>query len=67
MPGRRRFKQIRPLQDRLAAWADDVREQAARRPPGPERDAIYTRLRQADTAAHFVDAWTSSSGRDPRE
>lgn len=67
MPGRRRFKQIQPLQDRLAAWADDVREQAAHLPPGPERDAIYTRLRQADTAAHFVDARISSSGLDPRD
>jgi leucyl aminopeptidase len=61
---RRRFRQTKSLQDRLAAWAEEVREQAARLPPGPERDALLKKLRQADTAAHLND-WANSPGLQP--
>jgi hypothetical protein len=61
---RRRFKQTLSLQDRLATWAEEVREQAAKLPPGPERDALLKKLRQADTAAH-LDDWANSPGLQP--
>jgi hypothetical protein len=61
MQRRRRFKQLLTLQDRLNAWADSVREQAAQLPPTPERDALLKRARQADTASH-LDKWVNSPG-----
>jgi hypothetical protein len=61
---RRRFHQTKSLQDRLAAWAEEVREQAAKLPAGPERDALLKKLRQADTAAHLED-WANSPGLQP--
>ena len=44
---RRRFKQQLTLQDRLSAWVKQVKEDAARLPPGPERDALLKKARQA--------------------
>jgi hypothetical protein len=61
---RRRFSQTKSLQDRLAAWAEEVRERAAKLPPGPERDALLKKLRQADTASH-LDDWANSPGLQP--
>jgi len=61
---RRRFRQTKSLQDRLAAWTEEVREQAAKLPPGPERDALLKKLRQADTASH-LDDWANSPGLQP--
>ena len=61
---RRRFHQTKSLQDGLAAWAEEVREQAAKLPPGPERDALLKKLRQADTASH-LDDWANSPGLQP--
>jgi hypothetical protein len=58
---RRRFKQDTSLKDRLAAWADQVREEAEQLPPGPERDAMLKKARQADTASHMED-WANSPG-----
>jgi hypothetical protein len=56
-----RVKQTTCLKDRLTVWADDVRAQAAKLKPGPEQEAMLTRARQADTAAH-IDDWVSSPG-----
>jgi hypothetical protein len=61
MQRRRRFKQILSLRDRLAAWAKEVREQAASLPPGPEREALLKRASQADVASR-LDEWSSSPG-----
>ena len=61
---RRRFKQFLSLQDRLAAWASTVRKQASALPPGPERDALLKKARQADTAAH-LDNWANSGELQP--
>jgi hypothetical protein len=58
---RRRFKQNISLQDRLTAWSKEVRDQADQLPPGPERDDLLKRARQADTAAH-LDDWANSAG-----
>ena len=57
----RRFKRQITLQDRIIAWAKQVREQAAKLPPGPEREALLTKVRQAETAMHLED-WANSPG-----
>jgi hypothetical protein len=51
MPQRRRFKQTTSLHDRLAAWSKKILEQAANLPPGPQRNALLKKARQADTAS----------------
>jgi hypothetical protein len=56
-----RRRQTTSLRDRLAAWAKDVREQADRLPPGPERDDLVKKARQADIAVH-LDDWAKSPG-----
>jgi hypothetical protein len=56
---RRRFKQITSLKDRLTAWADGLRNRAHQLAPGPERDAMLKKARQADTRAH-LDEWAKS-------
>jgi hypothetical protein len=58
---RRRFKQTDPLQARLAAFAQDARVEAAKLPPGPEREEMLRKASQADTAAH-LDEWCNSPG-----
>jgi hypothetical protein len=53
---RRRFNQNLSFHDRLVAWANEVREQAATLPPGPERDALLNKARKADAASHLDDS-----------
>jgi hypothetical protein len=53
MKKRRRFKQNISLQDRLAAYAKEVREHAESLPPGPQRDELMKKASQADTASHM--------------
>ena len=63
---RRRFVQSVSLQDRLAAFAEEVRAKAECLPPGPERDEMLRKVSQADVAAH-LDDWANSPGlRPPR-
>jgi hypothetical protein len=57
----RRFKQTASLQDRLQAFARDVRAKAETLPSGAERDDLLKKARQADTASH-LNAWAYSSG-----
>ena len=64
MAERRRFKQTLPLKDRLDDWAQRLREQAAALPPGPERDELLKKARQAEVACHLED-WVNSSGLQP--
>jgi hypothetical protein len=64
MKRRRRFKQQTSLQDRIADWAAGVREQADGMRPGPERDELIKKLRQAETAMHLED-WANSPGLQP--
>lgn len=61
---RRRFKQQLTLQDRLSAWVEHVQEQASRLPPGPERDALLKKARQAELANHLHD-WIKSPALQP--
>ena len=50
-----------PLQDRLALHALRLKEEAQALRPGPERDAMIRRARQAETASHLQD-WLLSPG-----
>jgi hypothetical protein len=52
------------LQDRIVAWAEEVRAQAAELPPGPDRDMLLKKVRQAETALHLED-WANSPGLQP--
>jgi hypothetical protein len=61
---RRRFKQTVSLKDRLASFAEEIREKASQLRPGPERDALLKRARQADTAS-YIDEWANSPGLQP--
>lgn len=59
--GRRVIEKLTPFQERLAKWADEVRERASQFPPGPERDALLRKARLADTALH-LNEWANSTG-----
>ena len=61
---RRRFKQETPPQNRLAMFAEEMREKAAGLAPSLERDDLLRRARQADTASHAED-WANSPGLQP--
>jgi hypothetical protein len=64
MHRRHRFNQSISFHDRLTTWANEVREQAAALPPGPEREALLKKASQADTASDWDD-WADSSGLQP--
>ena len=57
-------KQLATLQDRLAAWADEVREQAETMAPGPEQDALLKKIVQADKATKLYN-WINSPELQP--
>lgn len=61
MPERRRIKQTRPLEERLAEATRRLREEAGLLPHGPVRDAALRRARQAETGAHMTE-WLTSPG-----
>jgi hypothetical protein len=58
---RRLLEPADSLKERLASFAQDARRKASLLPPGPERDQMLRKARQADTAAH-LDDWANSSG-----
>ncbi|MBP0111083.1 MULTISPECIES: hypothetical protein [Bradyrhizobium] len=47
---RRRFKQTESLETRLTQFAQDMRDQAERKPSGDERRALLKRAHNADQA-----------------
>jgi hypothetical protein len=61
---RRRFKQTTSFQDRLSAFAQELREEALRLPPSRQREELLRRASRADTAAH-LDDWVRSPGLQP--
>jgi hypothetical protein len=61
MQRRRRVKHQFTLQDRIIAWAKEVRAQAAELPPGADRDALLKKVRQTEAALHLED-WVSPTG-----
>ena len=66
MQHRRRFKQIKSLEDRLAEEANRLRERARLLPPGPQREALLEKARQAEVGSHLSEWLTSSGLRTPR-
>jgi hypothetical protein len=53
MPDHLRFNHQITLQERIVAWAKAVRKEAAMLPPGPERDMLLKKVKQAETAMHL--------------
>ena len=64
MQRRRRFKHQITLRDRLALWAEKVRQQASELSPGPERNALLNKISKAEAAAR-IDNWANSTGLQP--
>jgi hypothetical protein len=58
---RRRYRNTLTFPDRLSREAERLRCEAETKPPGPERDALLQKIRQAETALH-VNEWLSSPG-----
>jgi hypothetical protein len=61
---RRRFKQTKSLEERLAEEAKRLREEAKLLPPDAVREALLRRARQAETGSHMSE-WLSSPGLRP--
>jgi len=61
MPRIQRSHPKAPLQDRLMPEAMRLEDEANELPPGPLRDAMIRKARQAATACH-VNEWLSSPG-----
>ena len=61
---RRRYKNTLTFPDRLSKEAERLRCEAETKPPGPERDDLLRRARQAETALH-INEWISSPGLKP--
>jgi hypothetical protein len=58
---RRRVKQTRSLEERLAEQAAQFKELASQLPAGAERESLLRRARLAETCAHIND-WLTSPG-----
>ena len=61
---RHRFKQDKPLGERLIKEAQLAREKADQLPPGAEREELLKKARAADVTAH-IDKWLNSPGLRP--
>lgn len=66
MEKRRRLKNKLSLNDRLKIFSDQLKAQASRAVPGPERDEMLKRAHIADAAANFDDWANSTRPRPPR-
>ncbi len=62
---RSRRKQTVSFNERLQRVATEARDAAHRLPPGPEREALLKRAKQAETAAH-INIWLSQPAVQPR-
>jgi hypothetical protein len=63
---RRRVKQTRSLEERMAELAAELKDQANQLPAGAERERLLRKARFAETGARLSD-WVSSSGLRPPE
>ncbi|UPK38482.1 hypothetical protein IVB18_15285 [Bradyrhizobium sp. 186] len=61
---RRRFKQTKPLYERLADEAVRLREEARSLLPGQRRDMLLRKARQDETAMQ-IENWLRSPGLRP--
>ena len=66
MTKRRRVKQSKSLEERLADEAKRLREQAKLLPHGIKRDHAIRKARQAETGLH-MNEWLKSPGLKPPE
>jgi hypothetical protein len=64
MKKRQRFKQTLSMRERIELWAEKVRDQATRLPPGHHKEALLKKVRTAEAASH-PDAWVNSRGLQP--
>jgi hypothetical protein len=64
---RRRFKQTQPLEQRLAAEAERLKEAANKLSHGGKREELLRRARQTEIAAHMYEWITSPGLRPPQE
>jgi len=64
MAERRRVKQVRSLEERLAEQAVKLKEHAANLPAGVEREKLLGKARLAETGAHLT-GWLTSPGLRP--
>jgi hypothetical protein len=62
---RRRIKQTIPLDERLTQEAERLRQLARGTPPGIERERMIRRARQAETASHISQRFSSPGLRAP--
>jgi hypothetical protein len=58
---RRRYKNTLTFPDRLTKEAERLRQEAEASPPGPQRDELLRKARQAETALP-INEWISSPG-----
>jgi hypothetical protein len=63
---RRRFKQSQTLEERLIQQAKSLLEQAQLLRPGPLRDELIRKARQAKAAAHMNDSLRSPGLQPPK-
>jgi hypothetical protein len=63
---RRRFKQTRPLEERLADEAQRLRLIASEMPSGAAKEAALRKARQTETASHMTDWMTSPGLQSPK-
>ena len=61
---RRRVKQTQSLEERMADYANKLRQEAKALPPGSEREQMLKRARQAEVGAHMSE-WLQSPGLQP--
>ena len=64
MPKRRRFKQSKTLEERLAEEVKELRKVAEMLPPGPTRERVLQRVQQDESAIH-MQQWPGSPGPKP--
>jgi hypothetical protein len=58
MQTKSRAKQTKSLQERLAEFAADARQEAAALPDGPERERLLRAVNKAETAAE-MEVWAN--------
>jgi hypothetical protein len=64
MNPRQRFKQTKPLKERLLETAKKLREEARSLAPGVVREAALRKARQMGSAAN-IEEWLNSPGLQP--
>jgi hypothetical protein len=63
---RQRSKPTKSLQERLADFAEEARQEADDLPDGKERDKLLKKVQQAETASE-IEGWANSPELQPPE